>query len=82
MSKIVAIMGGGDWADASVDHIVVPSDMDMDTEHRAYREWYRQKYCSALRTGNKIPYLSFPEWLIKRGARQTTDNEVIEFWEG
>lgn len=81
MERIVAIMGGGDWVDASVEHLVVPSDLDLGAEFRAYNKWYHRKYCPVLRTDNRIPYLSFTEWLIKRGARRTTDNEVLELWE-
>lgn len=64
-----------------MEHLVVPSNMDLDAEHQAHRDWYYQQYCPALQAGNKIPYLGFSEWLIKQGARQTTDDEVLEFWE-
>lgn len=79
--RIVAIMGGGDWYDASVEHLVVPSGMDLNAEHRAYREWYHREYCTAQRAGNKMAYLGFSEWLIKQGAHRTADDEVLEFWE-
>lgn len=86
MNKIIAIMGGGDWADASVAHLVIPDGMNLDKEHDAYREWYQNKYLPALRRSRdvvhlKVKYITFANWLIKHGARQTTEEEVLEFWE-
>jgi len=70
--KTVAIMGGGDWADASVDHLVIPSDMDID---QAYNDYYTDICRPNAR------WVSFVEWLMQHGARDTTDDEVLEFWE-
>ena len=70
--KIVAIMGGGDWADASVEHLMIPKDMDID---QAYND-----YNIDIRRPN-ARWVSFAEWLMQHGARNVTDSEVFEFWE-
>ena len=77
---IVAIMGGGDWNDAYVCHIVVPDGTDLDSEKRLYEEWYKTEYCGAGKA-SRIPFMTFPEWLKSRGSRDTSDSEVVEFWE-
>jgi len=58
MSRTIAILGGGDWADASVDHVKVPDAMSLDEMHSKYLEW--------LRVGPK--WKSFTDWLLKNGA--------------
>lgn len=78
--RIVAIMGGGDWYDASVEHLVLPSDIDLNAEYQAYEEWYHQQYFLARETGEGTPFLTFSAWLIQQGARRTTDDEVLGFW--
>ena len=75
---IVAIMGGGDWHDASVTHLVAPDGMDISAEKVAYGAWYSKVFC-ANRQG--VKYMSFSEWLVSHGARPTSDSEVLEFWE-
>lgn len=74
MTKIVALLGGGDWADASVSHLVIPDDMNLDEQKRAYGEWYAN-----FRLGGK--YVGFYEYLLEHGARKVTEDEVIEYWE-
>jgi hypothetical protein len=78
--KTVAIMGGGDWYDASVDLLDLPYDLDLEDENKNHRHWYDNEYCPALRSGNKPRYLSFPEWLIERcGAKK--NESIEEYWD-
>lgn len=81
MSRIVALMSGGDWYDASVEHLVIQDDVILELEYKLYRAWYEDKYCPALRSQNRIDFMTFSQWLINKGARETTDNEVLEYWE-
>lgn len=71
MTKIVAILGGGDWADASVEHIEVPNGMDLEVERNTYREWLRNTTSGAC--------FSFAGFLKTRGATDT--DKVEEYWE-
>jgi hypothetical protein len=73
---LIAVMGGGDWGDASVVHVVIPEGVDIEQEKKSYVNWYRTKYLPA----RSIQYLTFDEWLISRGARSATDSEVLEVW--
>ena len=81
MSKLVAVMGGRDWCDASVTHIVVPDGMDLDEEKKQYEKWYDEVYVPRLHSRDSVGYMSLPEWLKSRGARQAGENDVIEIWE-
>ena len=75
--KIITIRSG-EFFDASVEHLVIPSDMDVEYEKEAYDEWYEYAYRPSC---NRIKYMSFSDWLRTRGARDTTDTEVLKFWE-
>lgn len=66
--RIVAIFGGGDWYDASVDYLVVPAGMDLDAEKEAHSKWWRSR-------SKGEPYKDFPERLIERGAARATQIE-------
>ena len=80
--KIVAIMGGGDWADASVEHLVMSKDMDISKEHELYETWYSEVYCKGLRAeGKHVDFMVFSQWLMRKGARETTENDLEEYWE-
>ena len=75
----VAIIGGEDWTDASVEHINVPADCDLEAAVKARNKWYWDEYCPNLKAGNNPKYLSLVDWLIAyHGATQNTD--VEEFW--
>jgi hypothetical protein len=80
-TKLVALMGGGDWADASVDHLVIPESMNLDEQKQAWRKWYDEEYCPALHRNEKPTYLGLSEWLVKNGARKATETDVVEFWD-
>ncbi len=85
MPKIYAILGGGDWADASVHHLVLPEGMDIDSEQKLYVQWYREVYAPAVDLSNKtrtaigVRFIQFEEFLISKGARATTDDELEQF---
>lgn len=80
--RLVAVFGGGDWADASVDHIIVPSDVRMEEVKRAYDQWYRNDYCPALNAGTRPTFYTLPQFAIERfGAAVATDADIEEFWE-
>ncbi|MDD5007268.1 MAG: hypothetical protein PHC68_02560 [Syntrophorhabdaceae bacterium] len=75
--RIVAMMSGGDWADASVEHIVISSSVDLDK--------VKEEYEDELHEAKKHPhyiYVSFIDWLKKKyDARDTTPEEVEEYWD-
>lgn len=79
--RIVAILGGGDWSDASVDHVIVPSGSDLDALHKQYDRWYRGDYLPALRRGEKSGFATFPDWLVKTGHASSADASEVEVWE-
>ncbi len=80
--RLFAIMGGGDWADASVDHVLIPEGMDLDAEKLAHDEWYRRVYVPGL-NGEipKVEYLSLVGWLLTRGATKPGEDVIKEYWE-
>lgn len=75
MRKQVALMGGGDWADASVCHVEVPVDLDMDNAYREFESWRTADRDRWIASG----YMWFPEWLKKN--KDGTESSVEEFWE-
>ena len=76
MAKITAVEGGGDWADASVEYLVLPEGCDATQALEDWRIWYNKQYKPAFREGKKPKYLTFVEWLIAEGAREPTDEEL------
>ena len=66
--KQVAIMGGGDWADASVDLLSLPSSVSLDEALAEYNEWR-----------DEHSWISFPDWL--RRYKKAEDSTVEEFWD-
>ena len=76
--KLLAILGGGDWVDASVEHIVAEDDIDLSILKDTYKTWYHDIYIPG-----KVPFMSFAEWLIFKGhARKAIDGiDYIEYWE-
>ena len=91
MPTITAIHGGGDWADASANYLILPEGMDIEVESEAWRKWYDEEYCPALRAanvardlGSDVVYPEFAglfDWCIARGARTPTDDELHIFEE-
>lgn len=76
--KIVAIMSGGDWMDASVEHLIIPNTLNLEEQKHLYDDWYKKIYCQNLKT---TTYISFIDFLINKGARKTTSKELEEFWD-
>lgn len=75
----IAIMGGGDWADASCDLLNLPDDIDITLAEEQYRKWKKENWSPGNYTGYKGRYLNFAEWL--RIFEDATDSDVIEVWE-
>lgn len=77
MSKLVAILGGGDWADASVDFLMLPDDINLDDAKQAWREWYRTYDPYA-----KPTYMPFVEFVKKRySATEPDDTQLTVYWD-
>lgn len=81
--KIYAILGGGDWYDASVKHLILPEGMDLKTEQKLYEQWYREVYAMDVRSNPSttagVKYMDFEEFLISKGAREPTNDELELF---
>jgi len=73
--KDVAVLCGGDWHDAAVDHLSVPKGLDLQGAYKRYREWYK----TYLVADKPATYFTFAEWLLKfEGATQDHNVEVFE----
>lgn len=71
MSRIVALFDmDANCCNCSVDHLVLPDDMDIYAEHRAYG--------GSQKTATGRP--SFLAWLIRRGARLPSEDELLPHW--
>jgi hypothetical protein len=82
MKKIIAIESGGDWTDASCEHIVLLKEVNLDKEKRKHEIWYEKIYLPALKRDANPKYFSFTEWLIEGGlARKTEDDELEIYFE-
>ena len=82
-TKVVAILSGGDWYDASVDHVVVPPGLNLDAAKSKWNAWHHDVYYPEMETarslGSKLPeYFTFPKYLIEFcGARDAGDDDVL-----
>lgn len=38
MTRLVAVFGGGDWADASINHLNLPEELDLDQVKNIYND--------------------------------------------
>lgn len=74
--KLVALLSGGDWTDASVTFLKVPSTMCLAEEKAKYDLWYQEQYCKTLRTRFCATFMSFTDWLRKAGAVDTDDSDL------
>ena len=83
MSKLVGVLGGGDWTDASVTHLVIPDDMDLSQQKINYNRWYKNVYVPSLREPSKRceNFYSFTQWLIKNGARDATEDDILIYFD-
>ncbi len=86
MSKIYAIMGGGDWADASVSHVVMEQgDVEQLTrDWKAYRQVRSDIICRNAVDGkaHSVPvWINLEDWLLAHGGRRPTKDELEEVWD-
>ncbi len=80
MSRVIAVLGGGDWYDASVNHLVLIGDVDLEAEKERHEKWLKEEYSPKQAKGRNPKYYTFPEWLVKEGlAREATEDEVLIF---
>lgn len=82
MSKVWALHGGGDWADASAEYLILPEGLDIEAEAKAREKWYLEEYYPKVRTPERLKYLSLFDWLLKKGAREPTPDELEIFNDG
>lgn len=62
--KLIAIHSGGDWADASVDYLVMITDINPDELKERYPSYSQCR-------------MSLANWLIKEGyATEAGDNDI------
>ena len=89
MGKIWAIMGGGDWADASVEFVVQDEGTDEGIEG-LINDWksYRDRRSDLIRINAvngsfyEIPrWIGLAEWLKDCGCRMPTKDELEEYWD-
>lgn len=74
----LVIIGSG-FRDQVITHLrMIPEGMDIDAEKAAWGEWYQKTYVPALRS-KPIKYITFADWLLTRGARLPTTEEVTTF---
>lgn len=77
--RLYAFLAGGDWHDASVSHVVVPEDVNLDQAKKDWRAYYNDEYWPAQKRNERPRPITFVEWLIERcGARYPTEDELIE----
>lgn len=79
MAKRLAIMGGGDWADASICLLNLPDDVDVDKAEAEYRTWKSENWTTGNYVGHEGRFLNFADWL--RVFKNATDSDVIEHWD-
>jgi hypothetical protein len=79
VTKVWALHGGGDWADASANYLVLPDGVDIAAEKQKWDEWYRKVYCGKRNTDNAIKYKTFYTWLVDLGTREPTVEELEIF---
>lgn len=76
--KIFALCSGGDWADASVHHVILPDGVTIVSVQDAHRMYERGRH----RTGQQDPYLSLAEFIVqKMGGTIPTADQLEEVWD-
>ncbi len=76
-TPLVAILGGGDWADASVDFLRVPLSVDLQKEYDKYQDYDAHRFDADGNRVKDVPYMSFDEWLIKKAGSEKAGQEYI-----
>jgi len=80
-TKIYAICSGGDWYDASVDHVIVPEGINIEDESKKCEWYYYNVYCK--KEVGKRKYYNLTSWLVEKcGGRAPTEDELEVVWEG
>ena len=73
-------MGGGDWADASVEHIEIDDNISLDKCKEDWRVWYNNEYLPEYRADKKPKFYTFVDFLKEHhGAINSTIIE--EYWD-
>jgi hypothetical protein len=84
-TTIYAILSGYDWADASVDYVVLRTIKPMEDLKKEYLDKFLNPYRRKVKdkeSKGPLHYRTFKEWLIQEGyARDSLDDEVEEVWE-
>jgi hypothetical protein len=80
MAKIIELVSNDYYANSN-DHVVLPDGMDLKVEKLAYGTWYGDIYCVEFQSGLKPKYMTFFEWLLSRGGRKPTNEELETFGE-
>jgi hypothetical protein len=86
---VLAILGGGDWYDASVEHYVIHREVDMAEEKAKYDRWKKEVQGPLWKkwreNGGKPPcpnFVHFTDWLLETGtAREPNEDELAVFCE-
>ena len=76
--KLIAIQSGGDWTDASVDHLLIPSDLNLSEAKKQYRAWYQDVYVPNIAAGG---FLTFAEYLKQHCGAHDPDTGDIEIFD-
>lgn len=80
MKKLIAILGGGDWNDASVEHIVLDTDTPLEELKKDWDKWYEKTYLPLFHKNKQPKFQTFGEWLVALGyASEATDEDVVIF---
>lgn len=88
--KLIAILSGSDWYDASVNHIKVPENLDLKEAKKKHDEWYKTIYTPQLRVYNErriwdrigLPkYYSFSDFIKEFLGGQEVNETDIEIFE-
>ena len=74
-------MAGGDWADAGVDHLIVPKRIDVKAEQKKYKIWLKDVWEHMKRKKKHKEHMFFRDWLLRLGAKVATDDQVLEIWD-
>lgn len=72
--KTVALLSGGDWADADVDLLDIPEDMDIEAVKKEWREWYNTTYVPALKSQG-VKFKTVVDLMIEKGAKRSDIEE-------
>ena len=82
--RLVAIMDGGDWTDASVAFLAFPegSSVDLKVAKQVWDHWYLTVYCPNLKKhGTPVPFRDFVQLLVEEYGAELQPAEIEEFWE-